>query len=108
MLASLVRALFRASSAQNTKGVDGDMAGNHAMTIMNQEVDKQDAPPVQLRAQNIPEKCLSQCEILKANIDVLGIETDILFSTLQTCSPPLPYLQLIAHGSHRRPRKQNL
>ena len=38
MLASLVRALFRASAARNTKGDDGDMAGNHTRTVMDNEV----------------------------------------------------------------------
>ena len=106
MLASLVRALFRASSAQSTKGVDGDMAGNHTMTVTDHEVDRQDAPAGQIRTQNIPEDFVCQCEILKANIDVLGIEINILFSTRQTCFPPLAYLQLIVHGSHCRPRKK--
>ena len=56
--------------------------------------------------QNIPEDFVRQREMIKANIDVLRTEIDILYSTRRTCFPPLPYLQLIVHGSYCRPRKQ--
>ena len=69
MLASLVRALFRSSSSQNIKAVDGDMAKNLTTTITDHEVERQDAPASCRRAQNIPEDFVRHCERLKV---VLG------------------------------------
>ena len=71
MLASLVRALFRASSSQHAKGVDGDMAKNLTTRITDHEVEQQDAPAGRLRVQNISEDFVRHRERLKANIDVL-------------------------------------
>ena len=68
MLASLVRALFRASSSQCTKAVDGDVAKNLTTTIADHEVEQQDAPAGRLEAQNKPEDFLRHRESLKANI----------------------------------------
>ncbi len=71
MLASLVRALFRASSSENTKAVNGDMAGNSTMRVMGHEVDQQGILADQLGVPDIPEDSGLQREILEANIDAL-------------------------------------
>ena len=105
MLASLVRALFRASSPQNTKAVDVDMAGNNSMTIVDHEVERQHTLARRIIARDIPGSFVGQREILGANIDDLGMKIDISFSTRRNHFPPPPYQQRIVHGFRCRSRK---